>query len=718
VQEIAVAKKAELLCGDDTVPWEEFADTVSLFASSGEYIRQLFNRLEELGHHPDIVGEVGESSANRLVEATNAIIRKADDGSVSEHMLSLEALISTLPGFAASDPHDDIFAILWLSKHGVEGRKEFPLQHTKAINTPTGSPRSSSPVGARNAIPQDSVDPPSGDQHTESSSQDCLQNSDSGLSANGTMETPFETPVPQPQIADEKERPSTEAQGASKPVEGSQGAKPSSDLERGPITEANAKSQAMATEMPAAEPTQVQDAQNLISPLPSQPEARIRQSAIVNPLSDLVDTSGVTHAESMIPQPKKDEQFATVLARKLSRQSVVKSAETGGNSYSNLGIPENQLTEQPMPSPRRNCPEVNYKKPIFDVCKDFLEFAMLGSKSLDIICFPWAPTQKAIEEWRKRKEKAEDIVIEREAKLPSWIQDKTAAQFSVTKMGPGGEGQVYRRVRADPLVGEPGAATRTYLACGKTRARWEIHGRSLIAFGQVFGEVGKVDLPAQSGIVPASWLETVDWVDPNADLPDRFWRTLVADRGVDGRHPRSYYKLACRWAFEQRAEGGDLNTNDLLKHGKCNSIAKEFLRRTQAVVFQRHLITIKDDDNLIGLAPLHSKEGDLICILEGCSVPVLLRRAEGKGKAKASELSNGDRGRSRNESVQPQGPNLSLTNDQDETEDIGHNAGVGDIIQGNQYRFLGERYIYGMMSGEAWQYMEQRKRSREWFELV
>jgi hypothetical protein len=134
-----------LLCGDDSVKWEEFADAISLFASNSEYIRQLFNKLEQFQFHPDVVGEVSESAANRLVEATSTMLRKTEDGTISEHMLSLEAIITTLPGFTPSDPHDDIFAVLWLSYDGVQNRPEFPLGNTRVTSTPVVT-RSNSPA--------------------------------------------------------------------------------------------------------------------------------------------------------------------------------------------------------------------------------------------------------------------------------------------------------------------------------------------------------------------------------------------------------------------------------------------------------------------------------------------------------------------------------------------------------------------------------------------
>lgn len=688
VQEIAVARQAELLCGDDSVKWEEFADAVSLFASNSEYIRQLFNKLEQFQFHPDVVGEVSESAANRLVEATSAMLRKTRDGSISEHMLSLEALITTLPGFSSSDPHDDIFAVLWLSYDGVRGRKEFALGNTRVTNTPVPT-RSSSP--ARQPEQQEKGLGKTLREELRGSASDANDQSLGTFSESA--------------IEDEN----------------------SLLIEKGGSMSDHEKS---AQHPPTAEET---SASNPWSGL--GPETHEQQRHDFSHLGDQNGHQAVTKSTENISDfptsspPQQDEFAHGDLFEKLSRHaSREETSHHHHRRHSSLNVPGNsqgsRLIKQRTVSPNRKYPEVNYTKAIFDVYKEFIEFAIAGSKQLDLICFPWAPTHESMMEWWDYKEKTEPGVHVMPEVLPSWIRDKTGAAFSVDTMDNTKEGSVYRRVRADPLVGRPGTATRSYLACGKTRAQWEIVGKVLKVLGQVLGEVGSVDLPALSGNIPSSWLKTVKWQNPKKDdLPDKFWRTLVADRGVDGRlHPSQYYKLACRWAFGQRVRGGNLNTTELMKHGKCNKIAKEFLSRVQAVVYERHLITVEDDKGLIGLAPLGTKEGDLICVLDGCSVPVLLRKIRSKENAKHARRdfsyeTDSSRGRHRKDTVVQDRPVVSLTNAQNETENITERPAPGDVVKGNKYEFLGECYILGMMSGEAFQYMERKEQPREFFEL-
>lgn len=254
---------------------------------------------------------------------------------------------------------------------------------------------------------------------------------------------------------------------------------------------------------------------------------------------------------------------------------------------------------------------VDYDADIYDVFKQFLDFAMSRSRSLDIICHPWAPEPPP-----------------RSPSLPTWIPQLSSAPF---ERRPGQNS--YSRVRADSLVGTPGLGARNYNASGKTKMyppRDFIRERTLIATGFVLDYIKTCKNPAVEGIIPSGWLELVDWPGPPEPVPDRFWRTLVADRGPGGeKYPPAYFPLACKWVFEQRSRRANINTHQLLTFGKCPSIVVEFLRRVQSVVWDRMLVLTegrKHSKRLLALVPAEAQEGDAICILYGCSVPVVLRR--------------------------------------------------------------------------------------------
>ena len=130
-------------------------------------------------------------------------------------------------------------------------------------------------------------------------------------------------------------------------------------------------------------------------------------------------------------------------------------------------------------------------------------------------------------------------------------------------------------------------------------------------------------------VVPSmsrDWFEAVRWEDaPFSDPPDAFWRTLVANRGHDGKKPPRYYSHACREIFKAGLQEGTVSTTDL-PNNLHSSVIAQFHSRMQAVIWNRSLI--KTTSGNIGLASTTVKKGDLICILYGCSVPVILRRCQ------------------------------------------------------------------------------------------
>lgn len=393
--------------------------------------------------------------------------------------------------------------------------------------------------------------------------------------------------------------------------------------------------------------------------------------------------------------------------------------------------------------------EVDYDSNIYDVYKSFMDFAMSRSRFLDIICHPWAPEPP-------RGEPA----------LPTWIPQLSSAPF---EKKPGQNS--YSRVRADSLVGTPGLGARNYNASGKTKMyppRGFIQDRTLVVTGFVLDAIRVKKSVAVEGIIPSGWLDLVDWHGSPEPMPDRFWRTLVADRGPGGsKYPPAYFPLACKWVCEQRSRRGNINTTELLTHGKCPSIATEFLRRVQSVIWDRMLVLTegrKRSKKLLALVPAHAEEGDLICILYGCSVPVILRRQR---KRKAEDDSSHSRLSTRSENSWPstanaERPTILLSRDSSnaamsensETTDPSASTaaldapsqsidssfastGVRRVLQSSsvdpdqltpnliisldspyQYQFIGECYVHGMMAGEGFKHQQDHGNKLRAFHLI
>lgn len=110
---------------------------------------------------------------------------------------------------------------------------------------------------------------------------------------------------------------------------------------------------------------------------------------------------------------------------------------------------------------------------------------------------------------------------------------------------------------------------------------------------------------------------------PESDPPDAFWRTLVADRGRDVKNPPVYYSRACKESFAKGGlSSGSVNTTNLINNERCSVIA-QFCRRVQAVIWNRRFVIT--ESQRLGLAGEEVQRADKVCILYGCSVPVILR---------------------------------------------------------------------------------------------
>lgn len=222
-------------------------------------------------------------------------------------------------------------------------------------------------------------------------------------------------------------------------------------------------------------------------------------------------------------------------------------------------------------------------------------------------------------------------------KLPSWIPQLSGAPFAMYQQ-PGIDAIKMGRKNADPLVGMPSMTQRNYSAPDtkridmktlKFRKRVELEHFSMYIRGFVFDEIEASTEPARTGQIPKEWATFGGWRDAEGNPPDQFWRTLVADRGRDGKNPPVYYSRACKECFRKGGfEGGAVDTKNLINYER-NSVVAEFCRRVQAVTWNRTLIRTKKTE-LLGLAAEYVQPEDLVCILYGCSVPVILRRGEKK----------------------------------------------------------------------------------------
>jgi hypothetical protein len=310
--------------------------------------------------------------------------------------------------------------------------------------------------------------------------------------------------------------------------------------------------------------------------------------------------------------------------------------------------------------------EVNYQLPALAVFKKFLDHAIKKSSSLDIICRPWAPTSGL--DAKGNQERID---------LPSWIPSLSRKPFQ-----PQRDGSMVR-YNPDPLVGPAVFRHRLYSASGSQDVTFEIditdpYSKRMKVYGFILDKVGETWDSGAFGNVPASWLKAGHWDDVDQVPPDELWRTLVADRNAQGDDPDRWYPLVFQSTAKERGLDFGFETYRLI-YESGNAPVSEVFRRVQAVVWNRRLIRTqgnymdwltngKRQIGALGLAPDGTKKDDLICIISGCSVPLILREMTPDTADTASKNS-------------------------------------GDTL----YTIIGECYIDHMMDGEAIAYLKDNE---------
>jgi Heterokaryon incompatibility protein (HET) len=326
------------------------------------------------------------------------------------------------------------------------------------------------------------------------------------------------------------------------------------------------------------------------------------------------------------------------------------ASRTGKKRKRNSGLASpSQSPEQGKERPKDFI--VDYNQEVVEVYEYFLGFCMERSQSLDMICWPWAPD-----------------AVSNKYKLPTWIPTLSKASFAKTTKA------YCHRVNADPLVGQPGPGEwpKLYSASKGYEAFWRFENGSLIVKGFEIGRIMAMKDVARRNI-HRSWRDTVGWTRLQDELPNEFWQTLVGNRNSQGKRPPRFWGRVCKEAFEKfETPEGEVNVKERMND--ADPIMKEFLERVYCVTLNRRLVKIKpaeDDSNskmkpddkstLIGLAPEQVELNDVVCVLHGCSVPVVLRKI-----------------------------------DHNETEADGNSHARRAL-----YELVGECYIHGMMDGEA-----------------
>lgn len=386
----------------------------------------------------------------------------------------------------------------------------------------------------------------------------------------------------------------------------------------------------------------------------------------------------------------------------------------------------------------------DYKKSLLEVYVDFVRFCIDSSRSLDILCRHWAPvetTLRALAPEVHAKGTQVKNYVEVETTLPSWIKQLDGSKYGTPENILRGRkhGDVFATLK--PLYnasrGAQGSDIKYEFGTkgdlnvdfenGLEIDLKETWNGKLTVRGIILGKVRHISHRISEGAIPREVFEMGGWKHSRRpddhtvhEMPDQLWRTLVANQGFDGQPP-SYFRRSCLYALQRESASGDVNIKALMDHDKTPEVVCGYLKKVQDVIRNRKAFLGGQKRELFGFGSERIKAGgrDYICIIYGCSVPVILRRVKGappKIGQRRAVPSTTQTTRSAAQAI----PYSFLSDSSDSSSNTHYRSRspqAAGAELGEHWRLIGECYIDGRMDGEALDIPEYLQTQRD-FVLV
>jgi hypothetical protein len=370
----------------------------------------------------------------------------------------------------------------------------------------------------------------------------------------------------------------------------------------------------------------------------------------------------------------------------------------------------------------------NYQKSLLQVYVDFVQFCIHSSSSLDIICRHWAPVETILRALAPELNAAGNPVknyVEVETTLPSWIKQLDGSTFgkpdSVLQGRKHGDvlatlKPLYQASRGFPKNGmkyEFGTKDNSNTESGSEmeidlQETWD---GTLTVRGFILGKVKRVSQRISEGTIPREVFEMGGWQHCRRpddhmvyEMTDQLWRTLVANQGFDGQQPPSYFRRSCLYALQRENTSGDVNIKGLVDHEQTPEVVSAYLRKVQDIIRNRKAFLGGKKKELFGFGSEDIKEGrDHICIIYGCSVPVVLRKVKGIPPKIGQRRPEPRTTRSVRQPARSVSYNhFSTTSDSSpEPAPTSSRPEIAEAESGEYWRLIGECYVDGRMDGEA-----------------
>lgn len=653
IQELALAKDASVHCGNDKTHWTSFRDAISLFAQNYDAIKTMLRRSPQYDHDHDALGELDPLGAKVLVDTINNIFRADHSGVEREPIQSLEFLVSKLSTFEASDPRDTVHALRNIAREtcrpllpgsrftnepppGPDYKKDLLTVYEDFVRWVYNTTGKIDIICRHWAVPERKQevmyypplikslpswikqisDAPFGRQEKIMRGRihgDSLV----GLPGEGSYNASHGIPARVQFGADSHEVDQSVLDSA----------------KSGSCSRAQSSTVTHASDWVAAA-VQVEMASTLHA---RNGQSSTRQADATSAETKNSETQDASRSMGILKRKREDLESSDRRGKRLEMPISAQFAnqtDVEGDTH-RLGLPESGLAASGLPLVNKTGPEE----------------ASAGSQH---------PTAKASEvdgatlHEIKITDNANGVADSgNESDAVSGASELSDGPLKATANGDTSHVNARHNRPKLPRRIDRIIALSTSVAIAKgaltpgigglmsptESARQEQYkgGRdaSIRVDGIQLATLNRVTDPIPDGVIPYNALHMLrggpvvydEHNNPTNLVTDKLWRTLVAERGADGRNPPAWYERACYYCLVHDSPNGHINSSELLRKTQPN-IVRDFLKRVQAVTWNRRFLeakSTKGSDRLHGLGPHTALRGDLVCLLFGCSVPVILR---------------------------------------------------------------------------------------------
>ncbi|KAF2194106.1 HET-domain-containing protein [Zopfia rhizophila CBS 207.26] len=577
IQEVALARRASVHFGDDVVHWDDLADAISLLNEKAETLKRQFGS--------ESFAEVPILSATHLVKAIVNVCRKSQDGQIIEKLLDLETLVSTFQQFQATYSEDIIHSVRSLAKDAPHQDEDKDFRTTAEHKQSTRDlfiafvNRCIKNSNSLDIICRHWAPPP-----TDTAGEEIeLPSWVSELS-----KCPFGIP------GEFRERQNGENFVAMSATDKRKRYSASLGYDAFNAPDRPSRSSIVATMrlFPAnsiSEPHTSSDVQKQIIA-----GADLMLSPLASPMTEkssyfappLKPNSGKPPAGQISNDTSADRRTQKISLPKLDTNGIRPSPSMNPSPLLVQAISNTRKNRKPTP------PDTSLQ----DISPTTTTPQTANSLTL-------APNP------RKR---AASIETPREVTIQPGSSTATSSR---------------RNTRRDSKQPK-----RRYTQEDKEHI--ESLSGILEVHGFILGTVKRHSDVMRDGIVPGDWLKKLGW-DRNSKenrVPDIIWRTLVADRSPEGGNPPGWYQRACLHCLRDTRISDSKGNLRSSRGSETSEMTAMFLKRVESVIWNRRIMEIESKvcstNPLFGLAPEVTAARDIVCILFGCSVPVVLRKVE------------------------------------------------------------------------------------------